>query len=129
MISHGVQWGPMDSKNRKNSDFHELHVFESFFVVVGGFRSARGLLNTIRVDLDTAGAGLTFPYNEIAQYSCFWECQCTRIDLQNLPFCPGTPQKTFIFSLIFQNDNSLKYFCGILEFESLRIWNYGMLNI
>ena len=63
------------------------------------FRGARRLLNTIRIDLDTAGAGLTLPNNEITQYSCFWECQCSRNDPRNLPFCPGPPQNTFILFL------------------------------
>ena len=32
----------------------------------------------MRTHLDTAGAGLTFPNIGKPQYSCFWECQCTR---------------------------------------------------
>ena len=68
-------------------------------MVLGAFRGAKRLLNTIRRHLDTAGAGLTLPNNEITQYSCFWECQCTRNDPQNLPFCPGPPQNTFIIFL------------------------------
>ena len=40
-------------------------------------RGSRSLQNTIRIDLDTAGAELTFPNIEKPQYSCFWEFQCT----------------------------------------------------
>ena len=93
----GVKWGPMGSKNRKNPDFHSYYFSGSFLMVLGGFRGARRFLNTIRTHLDTAGARLTLPNIEIHQYSCFWECQCSRKDTQNLPFCPGPPQNTFIF--------------------------------
>ena len=93
-----------------------------FLMVLKGFRDARRLLNTIRIDLDTAGAGLNLPNIELTQYSCFWECQCTRIDPQNLPFCPRDSQNTFImFSTIFQNDNSLNGCFGIQKFENLKI--------
>ena len=47
----------------------------------------------------TTGAGLTFPNIELTQYSCFGECQCGRNDSQNLPFCSGPPQNTFIIVL------------------------------
>jgi len=47
-----------DQKTQK-TDFH-LSCSGSFLMVTGGFRGARRLLNTIRIDLDTAGAGLTF---------------------------------------------------------------------
>ena len=91
-------------------------------MVLGGFRGARRLLNTIRTHLDTAKAGLTFPNNEITQYACFWECQCTRIDPQNLPFCSRDSQNTFItFSSIFLNDNSLTYFWEFARLENLKI--------
>ena len=96
-----------------------------------GFRGAKKLLNTIRTHLDTTGPGLTLPNNEITQYSYVWECQCTRNDPQNLSFCPGAPQNTFIFSSIFQNDKSLKK-CNLEllesgnfnfgEFETLIFW-------
>jgi hypothetical protein len=49
----------MGSKNTKKTDFH-LSCSGLFLMVTGGFRGARRLLNTIRIDLDTAGAGLTF---------------------------------------------------------------------
>ena len=89
----------------KKTDFHSYHIFESFLMVLKGFRGARRLLNTIRTHLDTAGAGLTFPNIDIPQYSCFWECQCIRNDPQNLPFCLGPPQNTFIIiSSIYQRD-------------------------
>ena len=99
-------------------------------MVLKAFRGARRLLNTIRIDLDTAGAGLTFPNNEITQYSCFGECQCTRIDPQNLPFCPGPPQNTFIiYSSIFQNDNYLNCVSRIWNFEHLKIFDSENLKL
>ena len=107
--SFGVLWDPLSGyigakncKKPEKTDFHEDHVFESFLMVLRSFRGARTLLNTIRTHLDTAGAGLTFLNNEITQYSCFGECQCTGNDPQNLPFCPGTPQNTFIFLRYFK---------------------------
>ena len=66
-----VLGGPETAKNAKNADFHEYHVFGSFLIVLKGFRGSGKLLNTIRIDLDTAGAGLTFPNIEKPKYSCF----------------------------------------------------------
>ncbi len=76
-------------------------------MVLKGFRGAEKLQNTLRVDLDTAGAGLTFPNNEITQYSCFWECQCTGNDPQNLAFCAGPPQNNFIVFLRYLTTGAL----------------------
>ena len=78
--------------------------------------------NTIRVNLDTARTGLTSPNIEIRQYSCFWECQCIRNDSQNLPFCPGPPQNTFMIFLRYsQTIISQMQFS---KFENLVIWKY-----
>lgn len=55
-------------------------------------RVPKKLLNTIWAHLDTAGQT-----SKILHYVCFWECQCTRNDPRHLPFCPATPQNTFIF--------------------------------
>ena len=89
-------------KKLKNIDFHEYHVFGSFLMVLKGFRGARRLLNTMRTHLDTARAALTLPNIETSQYSCFWECQCTRNYPKNLPFRPRDSQKTFIFLRYFK---------------------------
>ena len=92
-------------------------------MVFGGFRGARKLLNTIRTHLDTAGAGLTLPNIETSQYSCFWECQCTRNDPQDLPCCPGPPQNTFIFF-----DISKRVLFVNSEHENLKLWNFETLK-
>ena len=82
----------------------------------------------MRIDLDTAGAGLTFPNIELTQYSCFGKCQCTRNDPHNLQFCPRDSQNTFIiYSSIFQNDKSFKK-NGIRKFENLEIWTFENLT-
>ena len=73
-----------------------LFVEICFFMVLGRFRSSGRLQNTTRIHLDIAVVGLTLPNIEKSQYSCFWECQCTGNDPQNLAFCAGPPQNTFI---------------------------------
>jgi hypothetical protein len=61
----------------------------------------------MRTHLDTTGAGLTFPNIQTSQYSCFWECQCTGNDPQNLAFCAGPPQNTFIVFLRYLTTGAL----------------------
>ena len=89
-------------------------------MVLEGFTSSGRLQNTIRIDLDTAGAGLTLPNIEKPQYSGFWECQCIRNALQNLPFCPGPPQNTFVIFF----DISERHFFNLFE----GIWKFGNLE-
>ena len=120
--------GAKKQQKKQKTDFQKYYVFGSFLMVLEGFRGSGKLQNSIRIDLDTAGAGLTLPNIEILQYSCFFEFQCIRNYIKNLPYCPGPPPNTFImFSSIFQNDvllNSFpKFNFGIIEFRKMKLWN------
>ena len=72
-----------------------------------------------------AGSGLTKRRASwFSWFSEILEFQCTRNGPQNLPFCPGSPQNTFIlFSSIFQNQ------IFQMSFQTSDIWKSGNLKV
>ena len=80
--------------------------------------------------------GLQFsvsPNSEIFSDSWFSEIlefQCTRNGSQNLPFCPGSLQDTFIiYSSISHQHIFPKIFPGKIKTENLKIWKFENLNL
>ena len=122
---------PIGAKNSNKLKKLGFSWISCFWVVFNGFNTFRGsgrLPNTIRVDLETAVARLTLTNIEIPQYSCFWECQCIRNESQNLRFCRGPPQNTFLIFLRSLKKIFSKFKLSNLEIITSTIWNFETLK-
>ena len=102
--------------------FINITLLGNFWMVLGGFRSSRRLQNTLQIDLDMEGAGLTLANIKKCQYSCFFGISMYQKRTSKPAILSRASPEHLIFSSTFQND--------IFVFHSshLTIWKSENLN-
>ena len=73
------------------------HIFETFLMVLKGFKGSGRLLNTIRIDLDTAGAGLTFPNIKNLNIHVFGNVNVLEMTFKTFHFVQGLHRTPLFF--------------------------------
>ena len=85
-------------------------------MVLNGFRCARRLQNTIRIDLVTAGAGLTLSNIETSKHlniHCFGNVNVLEMTFKIFHFVQGLHRTPLLVSSIIQKDICLNSSFGI----------------
>ena len=105
-----------------------------FLIIFYGFRWFWGLQEAPKYHMDSYGHSrgrIDFHKHPKTSIFCFGEFQCIRNDSQNMPFCPGPPQNTFIICLRYFETIFSKFTFSNLKHRksgNLQIWKVETLK-